>query len=150
MHLAIHNYAEILAFATGLILLPKLRYSIMKWLVAFLFVTILVELSSLYLTTNFIIKHSTKIYNFYIGTLIGFFLLFLFLTFKYEISRKVTLMALFIFFIFYVINLTSLQRLNNFNYFTYLLGALLLVVLTSIYFFELLADGREFLTDSFF
>ena len=150
MRLAIHNYAEILAFTIGFIMLTRLRVPMLKLLVAFLFLTVLVELSSLYLTTNFIIKHSTKIYNFYIGVLIIFFLFFLFVAFKKKINKKITTYAMFVFLIFYIININGWQKLNNFNYFSYLLGALFLIILSCMYFFELLGKGEKIFTNSFF
>src|SRR5260221_3025953 len=133
MQLEIHNYAEIIAFATGLIMLPRLRLPIMRWLVIFLFLTVIVELSSLYLTTKFIFKYSTKIYNFYIGILISFFLLFLFAAFKKAINKRITASALFIFLTFYTVNLLVLHQLKDFNYFSYLLCSFFFILLTCMY-----------------
>lgn len=144
MKLAVHNYAEILAFAVGVVSLPRLRFPVLQWLVAFLGLTLLVELAGFYLPTSFIIKHAAKYYNGFIGVQISFFLLCLLIATQKRQNKEAIKAMLVAFAMIFVINLVGIQGVSTFNHITYLAGALFLIVASCLFFFELLsAESTE-------
>lgn len=147
MKLAVHNYAEILAFGIGVVSLPRLRFRVLQWLVAFLGLTLLVELAGFYLPASFIIKHAAKYYNGFIGVQISFFLLCLLKATQKRQNREIIKAMLVIFALIFVINLAAIQGISTFNHITYLNGALFLIIASCLFFFELLSTES---TDALF
>lgn len=138
MKLTIHNYAEMLAFITGVLVYTRIKIPALKWLVYFLGLTLLVELAGLYLPKAFIIAHSSEIYNVFIGIQEVFFLICFITIIQKEKKKKAIRLMLYSYLAFWVINQVAIQGINRLNYLTYLLGALFIIIAACLYFFELL------------
>ena len=143
MKLEPHNYLELLALLTGILTFTRLRSLQSRAILLFLFVTVMVELSSLYITTQVIMKNSTRIYNFYIYFLVVFFMFYLYRSFKGIGYKRAGLVFFWAFTVFYLLNILFWQQLDQFNYFSYLAGSVLLIILACLYLFELLEAADE-------
>lgn len=136
--LALHNYMEFLALIISFFYFSRLRISILKTLPYFLLITVIIENTSIILSSYLHETNTSWLYNIFIGIQIYFFhLLFLKFTEKRRIWN-IFLYSTLIYSSFYFINISIIQGPHIFNHYSYLLGSFFIIVNSSFCFFELI------------
>ncbi len=135
--LSIHTYFEIAALLAAIIFWPKLKLTKLRWLLPFLLFMLSVEMAGRYMRT---VQHVSNAWLYNISVPIEF--LFYGFIFYHHYTRKSFMLIaeyfLILFAIFSVGNILFIQGFYKFNTNILKLGSFFMIILSCLYFTELL------------
>jgi hypothetical protein len=133
---------ELLSLVIGTILIKRLRGSILVYFIPVLLITVAAESVGLYYKL-FLHKYNGQIYNLLLFVQLPFFIFLLRAYIQTKTTKDFALIILVAFLVYGVINFVFIQGKSRFNNHTLITGALIIVLLSCYYCFELLKYGTE-------
>lgn len=140
--LSFFNYLEIAALVTSVGMYSKIRTTILRWFVPFLFFIVLVELTGRYVRR---VLHAPNAWIYNMSTILEF--LFYAFLFYHAYSRKSFKHWVCMFALIYpaiaLINILFIQGFYYFHSYTMSVGSFFMILFSCLYFYELLLDTQE-------
>lgn len=141
--LSIHIYFEIAALLASIIFWYKLKHSGLYWLLPFLVFIVGIELTGRYIRTE-LKQHNAWLYNLSVPIEYLFYAFLFYLNYQKKVFQKVSFAFMIGFSIFTVINILFIQGITNFNTNILKIGSFCMIILSCLYFIELLSKEDQF------
>jgi hypothetical protein len=136
-YLGVHNYFEIAAFLTSVIVWNSIKSTQLHWFMPYLFFIVMVELIGRYIKLELHLRNGW-LYNISVPIEYLFFS-FMFLNFYRSFHyKKATILFLILFPLFTFINIFFVQGTSGFNSNLLKAGSFCMIIFCCFYFFELL------------
>lgn len=133
--LQLHNYFEIAAFLTSILLWSKIRYAKICWLMPFLAFIVAVELTGRYIGRE-LKQPNYWLYNFSIPIEYFFYLFLFYLHFKGKKAILIAKWGLILFPCFVMMNLLFIEGTKQFNSNFLKVGSFCMLIFSCMYFLE--------------
>lgn len=140
--LSLHNYFEIAALITSIVFWKITKPGKLRWLLPYLFFIVCVELLGRYIGK---VLHQPNywLYNITVPIEYLFFLFLFYIHSKNSINKSIIMIITLAFFLFIPINYFFIQGNNRFNTNFLKTGALILMIISVLFFLELLRNENK-------
>jgi hypothetical protein len=136
MHISFYFYIIVVCITAGLVRFRSLNPPVLRWLVPFLIITLVVEITGFVLSIRLIRNHG--LYNYFTSAEFIFYSLFYRKILKGKRIKKIIIYATAIYLILFILNILFVQGFQNFHTITYRIGSVMIVTWCYIYFRQLM------------
>jgi dipeptide/tripeptide permease len=140
--LPLHIYFEIAAFLTSVIFWYKIKHTRLRWFLPFLLFIVVIELYGRYIRKE-LHQPNAWLYNISVPVEYIFYAFIFWFHFKTKFFQQVTAVFLMLFPVFVLTNIFFIQGFQNFNTNILKAGSFSMILLSCLYFVELLQQEKE-------